>query len=117
MSTIVRENTFVQFKYDHERRILMGTVKPILPTDDEWTFAKTTIRDFYDSALKTNTVFGMVLEQPTVPVTNCRRVLFPNKSWQHRPCTSHPALRATPYTPSSYGWSFRPRRSAWHDRG
>lgn len=62
MSTIVRENPFVRFEYDHERRLLIGTVKPILPTDDEWIFAKTTIRSFYDSALKTNTVFGMVLD-------------------------------------------------------
>lgn len=62
MSTIVRENPFVHFEYDHERRLLIGTVKPILPTDEEWIFAKTTIRSFYDSALKTNTVFGMVLD-------------------------------------------------------
>ena len=62
MPTIVRENPFVHFEYDHQRRLLIGTVKPILPTDDEWTFAKTTIRSFYESALQTNTVFGMVLD-------------------------------------------------------
>jgi hypothetical protein len=62
MSIIVRENPFIRFEYDHARRLLVGTVKPIVPSDDEWAFAKTTIREFYNSALETNTVFGMVLD-------------------------------------------------------
>jgi hypothetical protein len=62
MPIVVRENAFVKFEYDHERRLLTGTVKPIIPSDEEWDFAKTSIRSFYDSALKTNTVFGMVLD-------------------------------------------------------
>lgn len=62
MPTIVRENSFVRFEYDHDQRLLTGTVKPIVPTDDEWAFAKSTIREFYKSALETRTVFGMVLD-------------------------------------------------------
>ena len=62
MPTIVRENPFVRFEYDHDQRLLVGTVKPIVPTDPEWDFAKTTIRSFYSSALETNTVFGLVLD-------------------------------------------------------
>ena len=62
MPIVVRENAFVRFEYDPERRLLTGTVKPIVPTDEEWGFAKTSIRSFYDSALQTKTVFGMVLD-------------------------------------------------------
>ena len=62
MPIVVRENAFVRFEYDHERRLLTGTVKPIVPSDEEWEFAKTSIRSFYESALQTKTVFGMVLD-------------------------------------------------------
>lgn len=59
---IVKENTFVRFEYDHGRRRLLGTAKPIVPSDAEWQFAKDTIRGFYASAIQTQTVFGMVLD-------------------------------------------------------
>lgn len=62
MTTITRENNFVHFKYEHTTRSLIITVKPIIPSDEEWSFAKITIQEFYDSALETNTVFGMVLD-------------------------------------------------------
>ena len=54
MSTIVRENPL--FVSSTTTRDGFGTVKPIVPSDDEWDFAKTTIREFYNSALEMNTV-------------------------------------------------------------
>jgi hypothetical protein len=59
---ISRENDFVRFVYDHEQRLLLATVKPCVPTEDQWQFAKTAVNGFYTSALATETKFAIVLD-------------------------------------------------------
>ena len=59
---ISRENEFVRFQYDHDKRLLLTTIKPTVPTDEEWQFAKTAVNGFYSSAIATETKFAIILD-------------------------------------------------------
>ena len=67
LNILICENNFVHFKYDHIQKILFVTVKPNMPTDEEWKFVKDTIKDYYDVAIKTDQKFSMMMDIRNLP--------------------------------------------------
>lgn len=72
---IEHDNNFVHCTY--ENQVLHITFKNELPTDDEWLWAKTTVRSYYTANIKQGTRFSIVCDMLQMPALPLHRI----KDW------------------------------------